>query len=232
MNFAIILSGGIGSRMRKDGFPKQYIEVEGKPILVYTLEKFQKNDSIDKIIIVAENVWQDKIHEWIQKYQLDKCVDTAPAGKSRQESIYHGLKKCISDQTNEGDIVIIHDGVRPLLSDDLIANCIREAEKHDGCMPVLQVTDTVYQSRDGKKISALLERDFLYAGQAPEALKLKKYYELNSTMTAEQFGEIHGSSEIAYKNGLDIALIPGEDFNFKLTTPADLTRFESIVRGE
>ena len=94
MNYAVILSGGVGSRMRQDGFPKQYIEIYGKPILIYTLERFNNNALVDKIIIVAAEQWREKIFEWIDIYGINKFVEIANAGNTRQESILNGLEVC------------------------------------------------------------------------------------------------------------------------------------------
>jgi len=232
MNYAIILSGGIGSRMRNDGFPKQYIEVDGKPILIYTLEKFNRNISVDKIIIVAASQWHQQILEWIDKYAITKFYGFAAAGETRQESILNGLNVCEKNIVNKIDNVIIHDAVRPLLSDALISNCFNSLEYSDGCMPVLPINDTVYQSFDGSKISNLLDRSTLFAGQSPEAFNLQKYLKINKAASKEELESTKGSSEIAYKNGLDVALIKGEEMNFKLTTPVDLNRFKAILRGE
>ena len=135
----------------------------------------------------------------------------------------------MENSADENDNVIIHDSVRPLLSNKLICDCFESLDEYDGCMPVIPVNDTVYQSQDGKHISSLLNRDTLFAGQAPEAFKLKKYYEINCDLGKEQLAAVRGTSEIAYKNNFNICLIPGEDMNFKLTTPADLTRFKTII---
>lgn len=231
MNTAIILAGGIGSRMCANGIPKQYLAVCGKPILVYTLEKFQSSEDIEKIIIVAHAEYHDCINVWLKEYGISKFYGFACQGESRQESILNGLHVAVSDGVLSIDKVIIHDSVRPLVSQDLISHCLKEIDEHDGCMPVISVNDTIYQSHDGKKISTLLDRSTLYAGQSPEAFNLEKYYKVNVSTDRKVLNEIKGSSEIAFSNGFDISLIPGEVSNFKLTTPEDLARFEVILRN-
>lgn len=232
MNYALILSGGTGTRMRTDGFPKQYIEVQGKPILFYTLEQFEKNLMVDKIVVVATDDWKEQIERWLRQYDIKKFDRIAKAGNSRQESIVNGLEACVCSSENAADRVIIHDAVRPLVSDNLISSCLRELEKHDGCMPVLAVKDTIYHSKDGKAISDLLCRKTLFAGQAPEAYWLHLYLRINRGLKKDELANVYGTSEIAYRNGLDIRLIPGEELNFKLTTPADLERFQAIIKGK
>lgn len=230
MNFAVILSGGIGSRMKGIDVPKQYLEFCGKSILAYTLEIFENNSEIDRIIIVANEVWHKKIIETIKKCKISKFQTFAMPGETRQESIRNGLEKCLCTCFN--DKVVVHDAVRPLVSSNLISKCLSMLSDYDGCMPVLSVNDTIYFSKDGETIDNLLDRSTLYAGQSPEAFNLKKYREINFNATKEVLMNIRGSSEIAFLNGLNIALIPGEDSNFKITTIADLERFKVIVEKE
>lgn len=158
MNYAIILSGGIGSRMKTEGFPKQYIEVANKPILIYTLEVFENCSDVDKIVIVAADQWKEAIIHWLEEYRITKVVNIALPGSSRQESILSGLEACMCDSENDDYCVIIHDAVRPCVSEELIRNCLQACNEHEGCMPVIPVTDTVYQSMDGKSIFSLLDR--------------------------------------------------------------------------
>jgi len=234
MNYAIILSGGIGSRMRTDGFPKQYIEVKGKPILIYTLEIFDRCSSVDKIIIVADSLWYEEIKSWLNDYNLNKkFISFATPGLSRQGSILNGLLCCVDSSDDiSRDNVIIHDAVRPCVNSKLIDQCFIALDEYEGCMPVLSVTDTTYYSDDGKHIFDLLNRDKLFAGQSPEAFKLKPYYEANIEATAEEILNIRGSTEIAYKHGLNVCLIPGDYGNFKITMPTDLDRFKTVLEDK
>lgn len=232
MNYAVILSGGVGTRMHTGGFPKQYLKVLDKPILFYPLETFDRTECIDKIVIVANQVWQEDILGWLKEYHIQKFDRFAEPGDSRQGSILNGLLACMETSTSDQDRVIIHDGVRPLVSSRLITECFRQLDEHDGCMPVLPINDTVYQSFDGRSISTLLDRSTLFKGQSPETFHLHAFTKLNSSVTAEELNATRGTSEIAFRHGMDVALIPGEDTNFKLTTPADMAQFESIVSGE
>ena len=218
--------------MGMDGFPKQYLEVGGKPVLLYTLDVFEKSDCIDQIVIVAAESWQEQITRWVADYGITKCQCFALPGDSRQESILNGLNACMEHSSSEEDRVIIHDGVRPCVSGKLIADCLAALDEHDGCMPVIPVNDTVYQSTDGKKISNLLERSTLFAGQAPEAFFLHPYTKINRQATKAELASCRGTSVIAYQNGMDVCLIPGDDHNFKITTPIDLKRFATMVVKE
>ena len=153
---AIILSGGIGTRMGTE-CPKQYIEIEGKPILWYCLLTFEQHPLIDRIFIVATSVWQDYIGEIVRDLEMKKFSGFADAGKSRQQSIYYGLLK-VEEAGEDDDIIIIHDAVRPCVSSKLLSDCIYMIKDADGAMPVLPVKDTVYRSLDGIYITNLLNR--------------------------------------------------------------------------
>ena len=211
MNTAIILAGGVGSRMGVDR-PKQFLMVQDKPIISYCFDIFQKHSQIDKIVVVVSEQWQSFVEEYAAKYGVDKICGYAPAGKTRQHSIYNGLK-CIAENAEGTDIVIVHDAAR-------------------GAMPVITVKDTVYQSADGSKIDCLLKRSELFAGQAPESFKFKKYYQIHNEVSDEEIGATAGSSEIAYRHGMEIRMVKGSERNLKITTIEDLETFETILKGE
>ena len=127
------------------------------------------------------------------------------------------------------DIVLIHDAARPLVSHELINSCYDGCRKADGIMPVIPVKDTVYLSTDGNHIQSLINRSHLWAGQAPEAFRFGKYFKLHKEMKRGDLLKINGSTEIAFKAGLDCQMIEGDPINFKITTPEDLSNFKSII---
>ena len=230
MNTAIILAGGVGSRMGVDR-PKQFLMVQDKPIISYCLDIFQNHDDIDSFVVVVSEQWQDFVEEYAAKYGVTKIKGYAPAGKSRQHSIYNGLK-CIDENVPDTDIVIVHDAARPLVSDQIISDCIKGATDYDGAMPVISVKDTVYQSKDGEEIGCLLKRSELFAGQAPESFKFRKYFDIHNQVTDEEIGATAGSSEIAYRHGMEIRMVKGSERNLKITTIEDLETFETILKGD
>lgn len=229
MNIAIILAGGIGTRMRSDGFPKQYVEVKGKPVLVYTLEKFQACADVDRVVVVAHEQWEKKILQWAKQYGIEKLSDVARQGESRQESVYNGLQACLRYTPGPEDLVLIHDSARPLVSPELISACIRGTCGHDGCLPVVAVKDTIYYSRNGSTIHDLTDRSTLFCGQSPEVLKLLPYLDLCKALSGEEMSSIRGSCELAFQNNWDICMVPGEENNFKLTTVEDMSRLCKIL---
>ena len=228
MNIALILSGGTGERMYSK-IPKQYIEIRGMPIVKYCIDKLSLHNGIDAIQIVADLPWYDQIMKCLDKEDIrNKFRGFSAPGANRQLSIYQGLKD-IKEYAEDSDYVLIHDAARPVISEALITRCLSAAAGHDGVMPVLPMKDTVYYSTDGVKVKSLLNRNEIYAGQAPELFQLGAYYESNKKLLPDQILRINGSTEPAIIAGLDIVMIPGEESNFKITTKSDLERFRKMI---
>lgn len=232
MNIALVLSGGAGLRMGSE-IPKQYVKVGEKPIIIYSLEKLCFHDRIDAVQIVAEPAWWEQIEkwtkDWIETDELSrKFRGFSSPGATRQMSILNGLED-IKEYADDPDCIFIHDAARPLLSEKQITDCLDGITGHDGVLPVLPMKDTVYSSKDGKSVSELLNRSEIYAGQAPEVFRLGKYYRANKILLPEKILQINGSTEPAVMAGMDIAMIPGDEGNFKITTKADLERFCKII---
>lgn len=230
---ALILSGGTGTRLGAD-IPKQYIEVEGRPIISYCMETLAKNSRIDSVRIVADEHWHGYICEIVEKYDtFDKFSGFSEPGANRQLSIYNGVRDiCAGTEAGCEDYVIIHDAARPMLSDELIERCLNGIEGHDGSMPVLPMKDTVYFSNDGVSVTELLDRSRIFAGQAPEVFNLEKYYKANKELLPDKILSINGSTEPAVIAGMDIAMVVGDEKNYKITTPADLERFIADLKGK
>lgn len=228
MNIALILSGGTGTRLGAD-IPKQYIEVEGKPIISYGIECLSKHSRIDAIQIVAATDWQEQIIKWLEIFDKSgKFKAFSAPGINRQLSIFHGLED-IREYADDESLVLVHDAARPLLSEKQVTECFDSVTGYDGVLPVLPMKDTVYLSTDGKSVSSLLNRSEVYAGQAPELFRLGKYYEANQRLLPDDILKINGSTEPAIMAGMNMAMIPGDENNFKITTKADLERFCKIV---
>lgn len=232
---ALLLSGGTGRRMGEDT-PKQYIRINDRPVISYCLECLFVHESIDAVQIVADEMWRETVLDCMEHLQSDghegvlseKFRGFSAPGENRQLSILNGLED-IRKYAEESDVVFIHDAARPLLSERQITDCLEAVAGHDGVLPVLPMKDTVYYSEDGIRVSSLLERARIFAGQAPEAFVLGKYYEANKKLLPERILQINGSTEPAILAGLDIAMIPGDEGNFKITTKADLERFQEIL---
>ena len=178
MAAALVLSGGTGAR-RGTAVPKQYIKICDRFVISFCIEVLAGHDGINSIQIVAAQQWQELISEIIEKYDnAGKFRGFSDPGKNRQLSIYNGLKD-IRSYTDDSGVVLIHDAARPLLSGQQVTDCLAAMDGHDGVLPALPMKDTVYFSGDGMRISSLLERNRVFAGQAPELFVLGKYYEAN-----------------------------------------------------
>lgn len=231
MNIAIILSGGVGSRMGLN-IPKQYVVVNGQPIISYCLQTFLCNEHTDAIVIGVADEWKEYVMEQMEKLHPAKPVFYAAPGETRQYSIFNALRVVKNQGYSDDSFVIIHDAARPLVSDELINRCYEACDRADGSMPVIAVKDTTYYSEDGKSITSLLDRSKLWAGQAPEAFVFGKYLQIHESMSHEELLKINGSTEIAFKQGLKVEMVEGDPMNFKITTPEDLSNFESIINGK
>jgi len=231
MNIALILSGGTGLRVGSS-IPKQYIEVGGKPVITYCLKTLHAHEAVDAIWVVAEKEWQSKILSWLKMYGLEGSIKGfSSPGENRQLSILNGLED-IAEFAGEDDCVMIHDAARPCLSAQMITDCFEGIVGHDGVLPVLPMKDTVYMSEDGKMVSSLLDRKQIFAGQAPEVFVLGKYLEANKVLQKQgTILNINGSTEPAILAGMDVAMIPGDEKNFKITTKEDLERFRKLIEG-
>lgn len=219
MNIAILLSGGTGSRLG-EAIPKQYLKIKERMIISYSLEVLEKSEQIDGIQIVAEEDWQ----EHILQYKISKLKGFSKPGMNRQSSIFNALKD-IRLYGKEDDIIIIHDAARPFLTKNIIDDLIIGIKYHEGAIPVLPMKDTVYLSDDGQKITSLLNRNQVFAGQAPEAFYFEPYYQANLRLLPDEILKINGSTEVAILSGMDIAMIPGDENNIKITTKKDLDLF-------
>ena len=221
MGYAIILSGGVGTRLGLD-IPKQYVKVKDKTVLQYVVEKIEACTLIQGYVIVAAEEWQDDILSMMNLGE--KFLGFAASGENWQLSIYHGLLK-LKKVAKDHDLVLVQDAARPNTSDDLILRCMQLDDSVDGAMPVLPMKDTVYISHTGNRVDELLNRDEVFAGQAPESFRFGKYLRANEMLLPVDILHINGSTEPAVRAGMNIALIEGEESNFKITTTADLERF-------
>lgn len=224
MTAAIILSGGTGSRMGSD-IPKQYLEVCGKSIIAYCIDTFAKSSSVDKIVIVCADEYKDLISGMVTG--TGKFAGFASPDETRQLSILSGMNK-LKDIIGDDDFVIIHDAARPLVSEDTIRMIAENLKEADAVLPVLPMKDTVYEVENGKVVSNL-DRSRIAAGQAPEGFRFAAYLKANEKLLPDKIKEISGSMQPAVMAGMNIKTIPGDENNFKITTPADLTRFQEII---
>lgn len=212
--------------------PKQYMELAGKPVIVHTLEQFQRCGAVDGVVVTAVPEWKVEILQWQEKFSLTKLLAVVPAGADRQLSIRNGL--LAAEEFMDGDGlsgVIIQDAARPLTSVELLTHLVEELKEAPAVMPALPITDTTYTSHDGQWVDGLLDRSTLFAGQAPEAFRYWPYLELYRDTPEEIFCSMSGSCQLPYSRGWRVKIIPGERENIKITYTKDLKDCERLLRN-
>lgn len=224
MNFAIILAGGISSRMNSN-IPKQYIKINDKPIIMYSLETFQKNSQIDRIIIVAKDQYHETIKSYCSKYGITKLDNVISSGSSRQNSVNNALSYLKEKEISEDDIVLIHDSARPLVSQKIIDDNISECMKTGSVVTAVSVNDTIFIS-DGCKVDAPLERSKLKASQTPQTFTFKIILDAYEKNLDES---VTDDVQMVLKNGISVSIVDGDKNNFKITTDNDILLLKNIL---
>ncbi len=228
MNIAIIFAGGTGTRMNTSGRPKQFLEVHGKPVLIYTLENFQNHPEIDKIVLVCLESWLAYAKGLLTKYGIDKAEVVVPGGATGQESIERGVRAAA--RYGEESIVLIHDGVRPLIHGELISDCIRAVKEHGSAITVAPAIETVFLKQEGtNEVGRIFNRAQCEMAKAPQCFRLGDI--LRAHRKAHEDGEKNfiDSASLMQHYGAKLFTVPGPSENIKITTPADFYIFRALL---
>lgn len=217
---ALIFAGGSGQRMGAN-IPKQFLKVHGKEIIVHTLELFEKNSEIDEIYVVCIEEWIPFLEKLIRKFSIAKIIKIISGGKTGQESIYLGLSEI--KKSNDNAIVLIHDGVRPLVSDETIEKCIESVNKYGNAVTVTQCYETPIKSENGESVSEMMPRNTIFTAQAPQCFWLNDIYSVHNEERKNNMDYIGivDSCGLMYKHGIKCHLVFGNRGNIKVTTPED-----------
>jgi len=213
MNAAIILAGGVGSRTGLD-IPKQFVQVDDKPLIQYCYDVIEASEHTDLIAVVCSENYRKLIKK------AKKPILFVNPGESRQGSVINSLRT-LDELSDRPRTVMIYDAARPFITVELIDRIYSALDGHDGVMPVIPVMDTVYECVDGK-VTGLLNRDVIYAGQAPELFLFDKYLYANTVLSDERLSLIRGSSEPALLYSMDVVTVFGDTRNKKITTKEDI----------
>lgn len=228
MNIPIILAGGVGSRMGADR-PKQFIEIFGKPILVYTIEIFQNHPEIDAIEVVCVKSHVDYLKELVKKYHLDKVKWITPGGKEFQDSVINGINN-LKGELSDDDIVLFQYGASPFTSDDIITDAIRVCKEKGNSSPAISSL-FLLGSNDGDKSLNWIDRDKVIIHNTPQCFKFGYVTQLYDEAIEKGYidkVEPHTTS-LMYLMGREIYLSKGNQINFKITTKEDLDLFKGFV---
>ena len=234
MNYGLVLAGGVGQRMRSLGKPKQFLEVFQKPIIIYTLEKFENCAEIDKIVIACKLEWIDYLNDLLQRYPFRKSIYIVNGGKSRQASIKNGVSYIRSIDTDPNSIVVIHDGVRPLVQVKILSENINVAQQKGCCMTVKPVVETVVVTSNGMaEFDNFKKRDDTYSLTSPQSFKLSILTKLFETEMEPNspIPLLDAALSYTYSGGV-IPLIIDNNHNIKVTTPEDYYILKAILELE
>lgn len=225
MNYAIILAGGTGQRMKRSGMPKQFLEVYGKPIIVYTLEEFDKNEMIDRIVIPCNENWIDHMKLLINKYQIKKVCYIIPGGKDRSSSVSAGVN-LIADMAGDLDLAVIHDGVRPLIQQETINKNIETASIYGNAVTVhANIETVVITETDSAQWDNFQNRNITYTLTAPQTFRIKEMKSMlekaKNLRDDENSMPLLDTALIYAKFGKKLHLVFEKGNNLKITTPED-----------
>ncbi|MBC1249544.1 2-C-methyl-D-erythritol 4-phosphate cytidylyltransferase [Listeria welshimeri] len=231
MIYAQILAGGKGTRMGNVSMPKQFLPLNGKPIIVHTVEKFILNTRFDKIIISSPKEWMNHAEDNIKKYISDDRIVVIEGGEDRNETIMNGIR--FVEKTyglNDDDVIITHDAVRPFLTHRIIEENIEAALETGAVDTVIEALDTIVESSNHDFITDIPVRDHMYQGQTPQSFNMKKVYKHYQNLTTEKKQILTDACKICLLAGDHVKLVKGEIFNIKITTPYDLKVANAIIQ--
>ena len=220
---AIIPAGGKGLRSGS-ATPKQYLKVHGREVIVYTLQTFQKNKLIDRIIISAEPDYINHLIKLVKKYKLNKVDLIVEGGITRQDSVYNAV---LSSGANAKDLLVVHDAARALLPEAVLSNAILTAKKKGNALVCIKAKDTLIKGKSA--VTEYLNRDEFYYVQTPQIFK---YRDLQSALGKAHSEQFFGTDEsmLVKRTGKKVNIVEGSVFNFKITTKEDVELFKKLAK--
>lgn len=230
MNIALIFAGGVGSRMNTKAKPKQFLDLHGKPIIVYTIEHFQNHEDIDGIVVVMHPDWLGYMQELVERYQLSKVVEVVAGGETGQLSIFNGLE-CVEKHFSADSTVLIHDGVRPLINQDIISANIEQVKRSGNAITTSPTIETFVVVDDDLVVQEVPERKHSRLAKAPQSFVLKDILSVHRQALSDGIEDSIDSCTLMSKYGHNVTLVEGPVENIKITTPTDYFMFRAIVES-
>lgn len=227
MNIAVVFAGGTGQRMNTKTKPKQFLELHGKPILVYTLEEFQRHPEIDGIILVMLESWIDYCQSLVEQYHLTKVTDIVPGGSTGQQSIYNGVKRAVELYAQDS-IVLIHDGVRPLIDADTISRNIACVKQYGSAITVSPAIETTIIKDEAGLVGDIVERSRCQLAKAPQSFILKDLWDAHCHAVDDNRSDFIDSACLMQSYGYPLHTVEGSPENIKITTPSDFYVFRAL----
>lgn len=223
---ALIFAGGTGTRMNSRSKPKQFLEMHGKPVIIYTLEHFEYCDEVDNIVIICIKDWITELKGYLKRYDISKVVDIVPGGATGHDSIYNGLV-AMKKIANEKDIVLIHDGVRPLINEELILKNIDAVKKFGSAITSEKVRESVVRSDNGEVIIDVPPREAMFVAKAPQSFYYGKIFTLYEKAHNEKVKSID-SAHLCHLYNEPMHLVESTKNNIKITEPADYYIYRAL----
>lgn len=209
--------------------PKQFLELHGKPVIIYTLEHFEYHDMVDNIVVVCLKSGMEELREMIARYGIKKVTQIIPGGETGHDSIYNGL--CAMKAVNSpDDIVLIHDGVRPLISEELITANIEAVRKYRNAITSEPATESVLRSHDGEHVDEVPNRDMMYVAKAPQSFYFGDIIEIYERAKKDGKKSID-SSHLLSMYGVPMHIVPSVRNNIKITEPMDFYVFRALYEA-
>ena len=228
---AIVFAGGVGSRMKSAQQPKQFLPVEGKPILVHTLEHFEQHPEVSATYIATLESRIDDTWELVRSFGIDKVRRIVPGGASAQESILNGMRSALQDGVPDDAVALVHDGVRPLINHGLISRNIAIAREHGNAVTAIPCFETIARSVDGAHtIESVTQRDQMHILQAPQTVALGPAFRLNTRSQEEGLlGAFVDQAQLLKHYDEDLHMVRGFRGNVKITTDLDFLQFQILA---
>ena len=230
MNIAVIFAGGSGVRMGA-GRPKQFLEINGKPIIVHTLELFENNNEIDTIYIVMLEDYIPHMNKLVKRFALTKVKGIVAGGETGQDSIFNGLKAAAAENP-EDSIVLIHDGVRPWVSYETISRNIQGVKDNGNAITCTPCFETILMSSDGKNVETVPYRKDTYAAQAPQSFRLGEIIADHEVVRQKEsrYDNLVDSCTLIKSIGKQAHMVEGNRGNIKVTTPEDVYMYRALIQ--
>ncbi|USE00339.1 2-C-methyl-D-erythritol 4-phosphate cytidylyltransferase [Vibrio sp. SCSIO 43133] len=230
MNYALIFAGGVGSRMNYGDVPKQFLEIQGKSIIVLTTEKFSDHNDIDGVLIVCVEEHIERLKSQLQKSNVRKVVDILPGGKTAQESILIGLRK-LKEINEENNTILIHDGVRPIIDDELISNNISTTKEYGSSVTVVSCKETIlYQTSEEKNGYSALDRNRCIIARAPQCFRINEVLPFAEAAYESKL-EFVDTYSLMEAYGISAKFVEGHHSNIKITTFDDYLMAKNLLEG-
>lgn len=231
MNVAMILAGGKGVRTNQD-IPKQFLNIYDKPVIIYTLQAFQNHPEIDGILVVCIDGWQEILKAYACQFNITKLRWVVAGGENGQDSIRSGLLE-LEKSCDISDLVLIHDGIRPNVSQEIISNCIAECRLHGSAITVIPCAEAMLlRNEDGKSSATLINRDSLARTQTPQAFPLEKLLWAHREAEKRGIQNSTASCTLMVELGEAVYFCPGSEKNIKITTTEDLEIFKALLMAK